>query len=97
MPPAVYAKLSASGMQRDGSLELLPGLRAPSRCTTEPVGSNQERALQSNWMKEGAQVTHHQEDYELMVKIAEERAKDSRFERVYLVGDLHSKFCRQVK
>jgi len=37
------------------------------------------------------------EDYELMVKIAGERAKDSGFDRVYLVGDSASGFCRQVK
>ena len=37
------------------------------------------------------------EDYELMVRIAGRRAKDSGFERVYLVGDSASRFCRQVK
>lgn len=37
------------------------------------------------------------EDYELMAAIAQERAKNSKFERVYLVGDSASNFCRQVK
>lgn len=37
------------------------------------------------------------EDYELMAAIAQEHAKDSAFERVYLVGDSTLGFCRQVK
>lgn len=37
------------------------------------------------------------EDYELMAAIAQQRAKNSAFERVYLVGDSVSNFCRQVK
>ena len=38
LPPAIYAKLSAPAMQRDGTLRSIGGLRAPSRCTTEPDG-----------------------------------------------------------
>ena len=45
MPPAVYAKLSASGMQRDGSLELLRGSAPRPVAPPSQVGSNQERAL----------------------------------------------------
>jgi hypothetical protein len=37
LPPAVFAKLSAPAMQRDGRLALRRGLRAPSRCTAEPI------------------------------------------------------------
>ncbi|MGH6975028.1 MAG: hypothetical protein ACRED7_07750 [Stellaceae bacterium] len=37
------------------------------------------------------------EDYELMAEIACERARNSGFECVYLVGDSASGFCRQVK
>jgi putative transposase len=36
LPPAVYAKISAPEMQRDGTLRYIEG-SAPSRCTTEPI------------------------------------------------------------
>jgi len=45
MPPAVYAKLSASGMQRDGSLELLRGSAPHPVAPPSQAGSNEERAL----------------------------------------------------
>ena len=38
LPPAAYAEIIAPGMQRDGALALCRGLRAPSRCITEPTG-----------------------------------------------------------
>jgi len=37
VPPAVYAKLNDTGIQRVGPLELPWGLRAPPRCITEPA------------------------------------------------------------
>jgi putative transposase len=36
LPPALYAKLSATGTQRAGALRYTEGLRTPSRCVTEP-------------------------------------------------------------
>jgi putative transposase len=36
LPPALYTKLSAMGTQRAGALRYTEGLRAPSRCVTEP-------------------------------------------------------------
>ena len=45
MPPAVYAKLSDSGMQRDGSLELLRGSAPRPVAPPSQHGSNEERAL----------------------------------------------------
>jgi len=40
LPPALYAKLSAPGTQRAGPLRYTDGLRAPSRCITEPSELN---------------------------------------------------------
>lgn len=40
LPPALYAKLSAPGTQRAGALRYTEGLRAPSRCITEPSELN---------------------------------------------------------
>ncbi len=41
LTPAAYATISDPGMQRDGTLRYTGGLRAPSRCITEPIGSNE--------------------------------------------------------
>ena len=38
LTPAAYAKSSAPEEQRDGTLRCTRGLRAPSRCSTEPNG-----------------------------------------------------------
>jgi putative transposase len=45
VPPAVYAKLSDPGMQRDGSLELLGGSAPHPVASPSLNGSNDERAL----------------------------------------------------
>jgi hypothetical protein len=37
LPPAVFAKLSVPGMQRDGALRYVEGFAPPPRCTTEPT------------------------------------------------------------
>jgi hypothetical protein len=36
LPPSTYARLTASDLQRDGTLHCVGGLRAPYRCITEP-------------------------------------------------------------
>jgi putative transposase len=45
VPPAIYAKLSASGMQWDGALEQPGGSAPPPVAPPSPIGSNDEQAL----------------------------------------------------
>ena len=45
LPPAAYAKLSASAMQRDGTLRSLPGFAPRPVAPPSQTGSNDERTL----------------------------------------------------
>ena len=48
LPPAAYAKLSASAMQRDGTLRSLPGFAPRPVAPPSQTGSNDERTLLIN-------------------------------------------------
>ena len=62
LPPALYAKLSASGTQRHGALRYMGGRRAPSRCSTEPNGLKCTGDSAYQRMKKEAQVNNRRLD-----------------------------------
>ena len=45
LPPAIYAKLSASAMQRDGTLRSIGGSAPHPVASPSPMGSNDEQTL----------------------------------------------------
>jgi putative transposase len=45
LPPAIYAKLSAPAMQRDGTLRSIGGFAPHPVAPPSPMGSNDEQAL----------------------------------------------------
>jgi putative transposase len=57
LPPADYAKLSASAMQRDGTLRSRGGFAPRPVAPPSPTGSNAEQTLLNLRMKDGALVT----------------------------------------
>ena len=57
LPPAVYAKLSAPEMQRDGALRYVEGSAPRPVASPSQQGSNEARISTHRWMKQGAQVT----------------------------------------
>ena len=60
LPPAAYAKLSVSAMQRDGTLRSLPGFAPRPVAPPSQTGSNDERDSTHPRMRLGAQVRQNQ-------------------------------------
>ena len=57
LPPAVYAKISAPGMQRDGALRYVEGSAPRPVAPPSQQGSNEARTSTHRRMRQGAQVT----------------------------------------
>ena len=57
LPPAVYAKISAPGMQRDGALRYVEGSAPRPVAPPSQQGSNEARTSPQRRMRLGAQLT----------------------------------------